>query len=61
MSKMMKEFRNEPRLDRSVSVQVAGDPEKKNYAERSKKGMPLKSVEYEAFKKVGEEYGVRFE
>jgi len=61
MSKMMKELRNEPRLDKDIPIQVAGDPEKKSYAERSKNGIPLKSVEYEAFKKLSEKYGIRFE
>ena len=55
---MMKELRNEPALDRNIPVQVAGDPEKKNYEERIKKGIPLKPSEYEAFQKMSKEYDI---
>ena len=58
LSAMMKELRNEPALDRNIPVQVAGDPEKKNYEERIKKGIPLKPSEYEAFQKMSKEYSV---
>ena len=50
----MKELRNEPRFDKNIPIQVAGDPEKKSYAERSKKGIPLKLIEYEVLKKLSE-------
>jgi ureidoglycolate dehydrogenase (NAD+) len=58
LSAMMKELRNEPALDRNIPVQVAGDPEKKNYEERIKKGIPLKPSEYEAFQKMSKEYSI---
>ena len=58
LSAMMKELRNEPALDRNIPVQVAGDPEKKNYEERIKKGIPLKPSEYEAFQKMSKEYDI---
>ena len=58
LSEMMKELRNEPSLDKNIPVQVAGDPEKKNYEERIKKGIPLKPSEYEAFQKMSKEYSV---
>lgn len=61
LSVMMKELRNEPRLGKDISVQVAGDPEKKIAEERRKKGIPLKTTEYEAFKKIGEEYSISFD
>lgn len=60
LSLMISELRKEPRIDKNVPVQVAGDPEKRNVAERIKKGIPLKSNEFEAFKKIGDEYGIRF-
>ena len=55
---MMKELRNEPRFDKDIPIQVAGDLEKRSYAERCKKGIPLKLFEYGGFKKISEEYGV---
>ena len=58
LSMMIKELRNEPPLDKNVPVQVAGDPEKKNTEIRSKKGIPLKLPEYEAFKKISKEYNI---
>ena len=58
LSAMMKELRNEPALDRNIPVQVAGDPEKKNYEERMIKGIPLKPSEYEAFQKMSKEYSI---
>lgn len=61
LSEMMKELRNEPRFDVNIPIQVAGDPEKKNYEERKKEGIPLKPIEYEVFKKLSEQYGVYFE
>lgn len=60
LSEMMKELRNEPRFDKNIPIQVAGDPEKRNYIERCKKGIPLKLFEYEEFKKISEEYGIPF-
>lgn len=60
LSEMMKELRNEPRFDKDIPIQVAGDPEKRSYAERCKKGIPLKLFEYEEFKKISDEYGVQF-
>lgn len=58
LSAMMKELRNEPALDKNIPVQVAGDPEKKNYEERMVKGIPLKPSEYEAFQKMSKEYSI---
>jgi len=54
--KMIDEIRNEPAFDKNELIQVAGDPEKKSMAERMKKGIPLKSAEYMAFKKIAKEY-----
>lgn len=58
LSHMMRELRNEPPMDKKTRVQVAGDPEKKIAAKRQKCGVPLKAAEYEAFKKISEEYGI---
>lgn len=60
LSEMMKELRNEPRFDKNIPIQVAGDPEKRSYTERCKKGIPLKLFEYGEFKKISEEYGIPF-
>lgn len=59
LSVMMKELRNEPSIDGNVSVQVAGDPEKRSYVERMKKGIPLKPLEYEAFQVMSKEYNIK--
>ena len=61
LSQMMTELRNEVPQDRTVPVQVPGDPEKKQYEVRRKAGIPIKQTEYETFKKLGKEYDIRFE
>lgn len=61
MAAMVKELRDEPRLDKNVPVQVAGDPEKKAAIHRSKSGIPLKETDYMVLKKLGKEYGVKFD
>lgn len=58
LSAMIKELRNEPALDSNIPIQVAGDPEKKHYEERMKKGIPLKPSEFEAFQKMSKEYDI---
>ncbi|HHT9106582.1 MAG TPA: Ldh family oxidoreductase [Candidatus Wujingus californicus] len=60
LSEMMKEVRNEPRFDKNIPIQVAGDPEKRSYTERCKNGIPLKLFEHGEFKKISEEYGIPF-
>ncbi len=59
LSRMMHDLRNEPPLDKNISVQVAGDPEKKFARERVKKGIPLKRRTLEIFLNIGREYNVR--
>ena len=61
MSKMMKELRNEPRLDKDIPIQVAGDPEKKSYEERSKNGIPLTQNVFESFLDLSEESGIKLD
>lgn len=61
MSEMVGELRNEPPLDKDTPVQVAGDPENKKAAIRTREGIPLSSAEYGAFKRLSEEYGVKLE
>jgi ureidoglycolate dehydrogenase (NAD+) len=61
MSDMIRELRNEPAFDKSVPVQVAGDPEKKKAADRSKLGIPLNKAEYDALRQMAVEYGVKFD
>jgi ureidoglycolate dehydrogenase (NAD+) len=57
---MMKELRGEPPFNKKVPVEVAGDPEKKNYSERIRNGIPMGLKEYEIFKRMGDEHGVPF-
>lgn len=61
LAKIMKELRNEPPLDRSLPIQVAGDPEKRAYSIRTRKGIPLEQRLLDSFLKIGEEFGVVFE
>jgi len=56
MAMMIKELRNEPRLDPEQAVMVAGDPEKISLEDRSKSGIPLTMEELEAFQKLSNTY-----
>lgn len=58
LSLMIKELRSEPAMDNDVPVQVAGDPEKMTALNRSRSGIPLTRIEYDAFKDLSKEYGV---
>lgn len=59
LSSLMKELRNDPAEDENTHIQVPGDPEKREAAERIKSGIPLSSLEFEDFKKLSSEYGVK--
>lgn len=61
LSKLLNELRNEPRADKNLPVMVAGDPEKNTASERSEKGIPLKETEYEAFRSLASDYGIKFD
>jgi LDH2 family malate/lactate/ureidoglycolate dehydrogenase len=61
MSEIVNELRREPRLDRSVPVQVAGDPEKRAFAERSASGIPMTDEELKGFSALSLKYGIPFE
>lgn len=41
LQSMVDRIRQEPKLDESVDIMVAGDPEKKSHIERSKNGIPI--------------------
>lgn len=58
MAMMIAELRNEPRLDQDQSVMVAGDPEKINFEDRSKTGIPLTLEELKAFQKLSNAYSL---
>lgn len=60
LSKMMQEIRKEPRLDRNIPIQIAGDPEKRENSKRIKQGIPLSLKEYNAFQEIGKEYNINF-
>lgn len=58
LSEMMEEIRNEPRLDKDMPIQISGDPEKQENAKRSKRGIPLKTAEYNALLKLSKKYKI---
>jgi ureidoglycolate dehydrogenase (NAD+) len=58
MQQMMKEVRAEPPQDPKVPLQVAGDPEKTAYAERSRKGVILSDGEWEEFTSLARKCGL---
>ena len=61
LSLMMNELRNEVQFDKSIPIQVAGDPEKRSAEKRRKNGIPLRPTECETFKRISEEYSVNFD
>ena len=58
IAEMIKELRSEPPLNKEAPVMVAGDPEKRNYRERTVKGIPLAKNTFESLLKTGRELGV---
>jgi ureidoglycolate dehydrogenase (NAD+) len=61
MKQLCTELRQEPPVDPEVSVQVAGDPEKRISKERTENGIPLRTVDIEFFKRAGIDYEIPFE
>lgn len=61
MSQLMNELRNEPPLEPGQSVMVADDPQKINFAKRSKEGIPVTEAEFAQFKGLNEEYKLNVE
>lgn len=59
VASMVDELRSEPSLQKGVPVQVAGDPEKKIAAERTRSGIPLTAADIEAFRKVRAEFNIK--
>jgi len=55
------ELRAEPRLDPGISVQLAGDPEKRISDERAKKGIPLRDVDLVFFEQASVDYGINLD
>ena len=58
LSAMMREIRSEPRFDKNVPIQVAGDPEKKTARERKAKGIPVNKGLMKVFEGIRKEYSV---
>jgi LDH2 family malate/lactate/ureidoglycolate dehydrogenase len=58
--KMMDDIRSEPLKDENSKVMVPGDPEKRNFADRIKNGIPLKEHDLQAFRAVAERYKIDF-
>lgn len=59
LKEMIDEVRNQPRKDKSVPIQVAGDPEKDCARLREEKGIPLKTADYNRLEELGVAYGVK--
>ncbi len=58
MKMLASELRTEPRLDPDISVQIAGDPEKRISNERTKKGIPLRNVDLAFLEQASLDYGI---
>ena len=58
LRQLLTDIRNEPRKCKDTAVQVAGDPEKASFRERSVKGIPVSLPEWEVLVKIQKEYGV---
>ncbi|MFA5088094.1 MAG: Ldh family oxidoreductase [Candidatus Omnitrophota bacterium] len=54
MKEMMEDVRRQPSLRKNHPVMVAGDPEKRTYALRTKKGIPFSVSEYEKIRALRE-------
>lgn len=56
MKKLMDDVRNEPKTDTNIAIMVPGDPEKKNFADRIKNGIPIKEHDLKAFESLAVKY-----
>ena len=54
MSQLLNELRSEPPLEANQRVMVADDPQKRNFALRSKEGIPVTEDEYNQFCRLNE-------
>jgi len=61
MSLLVNELRNEPTLEPGKQVMVADDPQKRNFARRSKEGIPVTEAELAQFRKLNETYKLNVE
>lgn len=59
LSLMMHELREEPRFNKKIPIQVAGDPEKSIQKERLKTGIPMTMAEYRLLRDIGSACAVR--
>jgi len=57
---MMDAVRNGPPMNSESKIMVPGDPEKKNYEIRIKKGIPLDRTTFEAFHRIADELNIYF-
>lgn len=58
LAKMMREVRSEPRYKEDKPILVAGDPEKNNYKNRVKKGIPIRQKDFESLVELGQKYEI---
>ena len=59
LQELVERVRREPRTHPSVPVQVPGDPEKANEADRRKNGIPIKPMNLLRFKELADRLGIR--
>lgn len=60
LKKYMDEIRREPAKDLAKPVMVPGDPEKKAFLQRSREGIPLSAIEYQAIAATCSNYNIKF-
>lgn len=61
LSDMLNEVRNEPRLDKNVPIQVAGDPEKQIAERRKTGGIAVNRSLFKTFMDIGKERGIEID
>ena len=60
MKIMMDQIRSEPSKNPGNPVMVPNDPEKIEYSQRIKKGIPIKNVDWKAFSDLAKKYNINF-
>ena len=60
LKQMMDEVRRQPKAAKKMPIMVAGDPEKKSFKERVRKGIPMDIADFKAFSKLEKEFNVSF-
>jgi len=58
LQNMADEIRKLPRMNRDISVQIPGDPEKRKEVKRRKQGIPIKPFDLKAFNTLAKRFGI---